>query len=65
MPVKFEKQREVHYINYVLYHEIIHLKERKHNDRFWKMIINQFNDYVQKEKELFVYWFLLQKFLSV
>lgn len=61
---KFLKYLPDNLINYVIYHEVTHLRERKHNDRFWKMIGNQFIDYVQKEKELFVYWFLLQRFLS-
>lgn len=47
-------------IEYVIYHEILHLKERKHNKLFWKIISEKFKDYENKEKELFVYWFLIQ-----
>ncbi|MEM2916378.1 MAG: M48 family metallopeptidase [Candidatus Woesearchaeota archaeon] len=51
-------------IEYVLYHEIVHLLERKHNKEFWKIIGKKFKDYSKKEKELFVYWFLAQQKLN-
>jgi hypothetical protein len=51
-------------IEYVLYHEIVHLLERRHNNEFWKIIEKKFKDYPKKEKELFVYWFLTQKKLT-
>jgi predicted metal-dependent hydrolase len=51
-------------IGYVIFHEVVHLKERKHNDRFWKMISRMFGDYSKKEKELFVYWFLVKRYLD-
>lgn len=47
-------------IEYVIFHEIIHLIEKKHNEQFWKIISQKFKDYPKMEKELFVYWFLLQ-----
>ena len=47
-------------IKYVIYHEITHLKEKRHNSRFWKMIEEKFKDYQEKEKQLFVYWFSIQ-----
>ncbi len=48
-------------IEYVIFHEMIHLKERKHNEHFWKIIATKFDNYEEKEKELFQYWFLIQK----
>ena len=48
-------------IKYVVFHEITHLKEKKHNERFWKIIKKEFKDYQKKEKELLIYWFLIQK----
>jgi predicted metal-dependent hydrolase len=48
-------------IEYVVFHEMIHLIERKHNEHFWKIIANKFDNYKEKEKELFEYWFLIQK----
>jgi len=48
-------------IEYVIFHEMVHLIERKHNDHFWKIITNKFDNYEEFEKELFEYWFLIQK----
>jgi predicted metal-dependent hydrolase len=48
-------------IEYVTYHEITHSIERKHNERFWNIITKRFRDYPTKEKELFTYWFLIQR----
>jgi len=48
-------------IEYVVFHEMIHLIERKHNGHFWKIISKKFDNYEEKEKELFEYWFLIQK----
>ena len=44
-------------LNYVIFHEIAHLKEKRHNDRFWEIIEKRFNEYQEVERELFVYWF--------
>ena len=46
-------------LRYVIFHEIVHLKDKKHNDRFWKRISKKFEDYQELEKDLFVYWFKL------
>jgi len=51
-------------IRYVVFHEVVHLKEKKHNERFWKYIREKFGDYQKKEKDLLVYWFLVQDILS-
>ncbi|MBU4075475.1 MAG: M48 family metallopeptidase, partial [Euryarchaeota archaeon] len=48
-------------IEYVIFHEMVHLIERKHNKLFWKFIAIKFDNYEEKEKELFEYWFLIQK----
>ncbi len=48
-------------IEYVIFHEMVHLIERKHNEQFWKIISNKFKNYGENEKELFEYWFLIQK----
>lgn len=50
-------------IKYVVFHEVAHLKEKNHNDRFWSWITKKFRDYPKKEKELLVYWFLVQDIL--
>lgn len=48
-------------IEYVIFHEMIHLIERKHNEQFWRIISRKFEDYEALEKDLFDYWFLIQK----
>ncbi len=48
-------------IEYVLYHELIHLKEKKHNENFWRLISRKYTNYEEMEKDLFIYWFLIQK----
>jgi predicted metal-dependent hydrolase len=46
-------------LKYVVFHEIVHLIEKRHNDKFWKRISKKFNNYQELEKDLFVYWFKL------
>jgi predicted metal-dependent hydrolase len=48
-------------IEYIIYHEIAHSIERKHNEKFWNLISKKFKDYPTKEKDLLTYWFLIQK----
>ena len=48
-------------IEYIIYHEIAHSIERKHNEKFWNLINKKFKDYPTKEKDLLTYWFLIQK----
>ena len=47
-------------IEYVVLHEIAHLIERRHNDRFWGIISTKFGEYQTMERDLFTYWFLIQ-----
>lgn len=51
-------------IQYVVLHEITHLKEKKHNQEFWDLISVFIRDYEQKEEELMDYWFLIQSNLN-
>lgn len=46
-------------INYIIYHELAHIIERKHNERFWKIISKEFKNYKNLERDLFMYWFLV------
>jgi predicted metal-dependent hydrolase len=46
-------------LKYVIFHEIVHLINKRHNDKFWKRISKKFNNYEELEKDLFVYWFKL------
>mgnify|MGYP001093016330 CR=1 FL=1 len=50
-----------HLVKYIIFHEIIHLKEKKHNDRFWDVVSKRFNNYQELERDLFVYWFQVVK----
>jgi predicted metal-dependent hydrolase len=53
-----------HLIKYVIFHEIAHLKEKRHNDKFWEGISNKFDNYQELEKDLFVYWFQVTREVS-
>lgn len=46
-------------IEYVVYHEVAHLKQMGHNEKFWGIIAYRFPHYKELEKELSVYWFCL------
>jgi predicted metal-dependent hydrolase len=48
-------------INYVVYHEMLHIIERKHNFKFWQMVKEKYSNHVKYEEELFGYWFLINK----
>ena len=48
-------------LRYVVYHEMTHLRERKHNDNFWRIIEKEFKNYSEMEKRLLEYWFYLEK----
>jgi len=46
-----------HLLGYIIFHEVVHLIEKRHSDKFWKRISKKFNNYEELEKDLFVYWF--------
>ncbi len=48
-------------IRYVIFHELAHIIERKHNEKFWDIISHKFKNYQKMEKEMFIYWFLVSK----
>jgi predicted metal-dependent hydrolase len=48
-------------INYIILHEVTHLKHKRHNAGFWKIISSRFENYEELEKELFSYWFKLSE----
>jgi len=51
-------------IEYVIFHEMAHSWERKHNERFWNAVSKKFKDHQKREKELLVHWFLVQKIIA-
>ena len=48
-------------ISYIIYHETAHSLERKHNENFWGLIKRQHPNYIDKERSLLTFWFLIQK----
>ena len=47
-------------INYVIFHEMTHYLGKRHNDSFWRIISKEFKDWRTYEKDLLVYWFIIQ-----
>ncbi|NYB51910.1 MAG: M48 family metallopeptidase [Methanobacteriaceae archaeon] len=47
-------------IEYVVHHEICHLKIRKHNKDFWNLVALKYPDYKKNEEELSIYWLLVK-----
>jgi predicted metal-dependent hydrolase len=50
-----------HLVEYVVCHELAHLVEKRHNERFWCVISKNFRNYRELERDLFVYWFSLAR----
>ncbi|MEM4625381.1 MAG: M48 family metallopeptidase [Candidatus Pacearchaeota archaeon] len=46
-------------INYLVFHEILHLIEKNHNEKFISLIKKEFPNYEKMEEELTKYWFIL------
>ncbi|MCX7785508.1 MAG: M48 family metallopeptidase [candidate division WOR-3 bacterium] len=51
-------------INYIITHELTHIVEKRHSEKFWNIISKRFANYCGLEKELFEFWFLIQKINS-
>ena len=49
-------------ISYVVCHEVLHLKEKRHDRTFWEIMGREFENYKQMEKNLFEYWFFVQEY---
>jgi predicted metal-dependent hydrolase len=50
-----------HLIRYVIFHEMAHIMEKRHNDKFWQIISRKYETYREMEREMFTYWFLVSK----
>jgi len=50
-----------HHIEYIVFHELMHLIERKHSAKYWSLVSEKFKDYKKIEEELISYWFLINK----
>ncbi|MEM4384137.1 MAG: M48 family metallopeptidase [Candidatus Caldarchaeum sp.] len=46
-------------IDYIIYHELMHVKQRRHNSNFWALIEEKYPNYQELEQKLAAYWFLL------
>ena len=46
-------------IRYVIFHELTHIIEKRHNEKFWEIISRKFKNYQEMEREMFIYWFLV------
>ena len=54
------KQLPESLIRYVMFHELVHVIERRHNERFRKIISEKFSKHELFDNELSTYWFKLQ-----
>jgi hypothetical protein len=48
-------------IRYVVFHEMAHLFERRHNERFWGLLSNVFSNLEEVERKLLICWFGIMK----
>jgi hypothetical protein len=48
-------------IRYIIYHELTHAKERKHNSTFWTLVSKKHPNHKSLETQLLTHWFLIQK----
>ncbi|MCC7515684.1 MAG: M48 family metallopeptidase [Bacteroidia bacterium] len=53
-----------HHLQYIVFHELMHLIERKHTPKYWSLVSEKFKDYKKIEEELISYWFLINKVRS-
>ncbi len=51
----------VEIIKYIVYHELIHLRHRKHNNEFWRELSREYPDYRHIERRIFEQWFVTEK----
>lgn len=58
-------QAPMEIIDYVVVHEIVHLKEKSHNRAFWSKVKTLKPDYLKDIKWLRKNWFFLRDFLKV
>lgn len=48
-------------VRYVVFHELVHLTIKKHKEKFWLLISQEFKNYAKYEEKLFGCWFLINK----
>jgi predicted metal-dependent hydrolase len=62
---KFMKYLPEYLIGYIIFHELVHVIEKKHNTRFWDIVEERYKDYQELEKELFEYWFKVSEKVGI
>ena len=58
---KYMKYLPEHLTGYIIFHEIAHVIEKKHNNRFWEIVEERYKNYCEFERELFEYWFKISE----
>jgi predicted metal-dependent hydrolase len=58
---KLGRQLPEYLFEYIVFHELTHLKQKRHNGYFWEVVSKKFPDYRELERQLFVYWFKVTK----
>jgi len=46
-------------INYIVFHEMTHLLEKRHNERYWSLIKKEYKQPSKYESDLLKYWFII------
>ena len=49
-------------VRYVVCHEVLHMKEKRHDRTFWEIMGREFENYKQHERSLFEYWSFIQEY---
>lgn len=62
---RFMKYLPNYLIEYIIFHELVHIIEKNHNNRFWEIISKTYSDYQKIEKELFEYWFKVSEKVGI
>ncbi len=48
------------YVNYIVFHEVAHLKVRNHSKQFYSVIEKEFSNYKTLDQDLFYSWFVIK-----
>jgi len=47
-------------LRYIIFHELTHLKHKRHNQAFWQAISQEYPNYKEYEQKLLEYWFITE-----
>ncbi len=51
--------------NYVIFHELVHTKIKKHDKIFYEYVYKEFKDYKELDNELYIYWYYSNNILNL